>query len=108
MLQHLIECRVDDARVWFVELQESRGQEVFVKTAVTLWAIWSARRKSIHKGIFRSPQSLFSFTTRFIGELESIKERKPVGISRTGGDMQRRTRPRAPPVNHAKLHVDGP
>ncbi|KAE8792648.1 hypothetical protein D1007_32759 [Hordeum vulgare] len=57
----------------------------FVKLAVTLWVIWSARRKAIHEGIFQSPHSLFSFTTRFIGDLESIKERKTKATSRAHG-----------------------
>lgn len=41
---------------------------------VTLWAIWTARRKLIHEGVHRSPLSTHLFITRFIVELDQIKE----------------------------------
>ena len=40
--------------------------------AVTLWAIWHARRKSIYKHVFQPLMSTHMFIKRFIVELEAL------------------------------------
>jgi hypothetical protein len=39
---------------------------------VTLWAIWHARRKALHEGLFQSPLSTHSFIEKFISELDHV------------------------------------
>jgi hypothetical protein len=58
-------------------MQESLSQSQFVNLVVTLWAIWYARRKSIHENEFQSPLSTHSFVQRFIAD---ITEAKSCGI----------------------------
>jgi hypothetical protein len=45
-------CIADNpsARLWLVELTATLSHEEFARVAVTLWAIWYARRKIIHDG----------------------------------------------------------
>jgi hypothetical protein len=42
-------------------IMESLAQEEFVAMAVTLWAIWYARRKIIFKNEYQSPLSTHVF-----------------------------------------------
>ena len=42
----------------------------FVKFSVTLWAVWTARRKAIHEGIFQSPLGTKILVDRFVSELD--------------------------------------
>ena len=75
----------------------------FVRLAVTLQAIWWARRKAIHDEIFRSPLATYGFICRFIDEL-NMKQTK---ISGTTGLLGRtRVRPKTPPPGYMKIHVD--
>ena len=46
------------AKQWLFTLMEAVSEELFVKLSVTLWAIWAARRKAIHEGIFESPHAI--------------------------------------------------
>lgn len=41
-----------NAKHWLFMLRDSLSHDLFVKLSVTLWAIWLARRKAIHEGIF--------------------------------------------------------
>lgn len=43
-----VEIRMQD----YGTMIDSLWHEDFVKMLVTLWAIWTARRKAIHEGIF--------------------------------------------------------
>ena len=43
------------AKLWLFTMMNLLSHALFVKMAVTLWAIWSARRKAIHEGILQSP-----------------------------------------------------
>jgi len=47
---------------------EMMSHDKFTSVVVTLWAIWSARRKLIHEGINQSPLSTNLFITHFISE----------------------------------------
>uniref|UniRef100_A0A452XPQ8 RNase H type-1 domain-containing protein n=1 Tax=Aegilops tauschii subsp. strangulata TaxID=200361 RepID=A0A452XPQ8_AEGTS len=84
-------------------LMESLSHDQFVLLAVTLWAIWTARRKEIHKGIFQTPQATTDFVRRFIAELE-VLENRTESTARGGPPAQ--IRPRAPPAGWFKIHVD--
>jgi hypothetical protein len=46
-----------DARAWLAQTFSSLPQDDLVRVAINMWAIWYARRKAIHEGIFQSPLS---------------------------------------------------
>jgi hypothetical protein len=79
-----------------------------VKFFVTLWAIWSARRKLIHQGIMQSSHATHSFVERYIAELETIKAPSVQSSSSgvTGGSVQRRDEI-VPAPGEVKILVDG-
>lgn len=49
LVEHMIACNHTDAKLWLMELQDSMGQEIFVKLIVTLCSIWWVRRKVVHE-----------------------------------------------------------
>lgn len=77
MAQTLVATAEPNAKNWLFTLMESLSHVMFVKLMVTLWAIWHARRKAIHEGIFQTPQATHSFITRYITELEIINGARP-------------------------------
>ena len=81
------------------------SHDLFVKLSVMLWAIWYARRKAIHEGIFQSPHATYSFITRFIEELSIISD-KPTSGSAAPNIQGHGQRPSAPPTGYHKVHVD--
>jgi hypothetical protein len=83
---------------------ETLPHDQFVRITVTLWAIWTSRRKAIHEDIFQSPLSTYAFVNVFLSELKQIA--KP---SARQGDQNKTLRdPKwiPPPSNMAKMNVD--
>lgn len=77
-------------------------EDEFVRLVVSLWAIWSVRRKAIHEGIFQSPHAIHGFISSYLSEPQVLK---PV----TTGQVIAATRPShriAPPVDVSKVNVD--
>jgi hypothetical protein len=75
-------CIADNpsARLWLVELTATLSHEEFARVAVTLWAIWYARRKIIHDGEFQSPLSTHLFIENYMWDLALTKPTaKPSG-----------------------------
>lgn len=105
LTQKLVTITEPNAKQWLFMLMDSLSHDLFVKLSVTLWALWAARRKAIHEGIFQSPQTIYNIITRFIEELEVLKEHQPppqvgtVTSAVTG-------KAKAPPQGHAKINVD--
>ena len=84
-------------------MSESLPQEEFTTMLVTLWAIWAARRKIIHEGIYKTPFATHGFVTSYLADLRHIQ--KP--INRLPATA--RARPTAwqpPPEDHVKINVD--
>jgi ribonuclease HI len=48
---------------------ETLTRDDFAKVAVTLWAIWFARRKILHEGEYQSPLSTHLFIERYLKDL---------------------------------------
>jgi hypothetical protein len=98
LAQTLVTITEPNAKHWLFTLRDSLSYDLFVKLAVTLWAIWSARRKVIHEGIFQSHQRTHSFITRFIAELDIINVKQPVpGSGRLAAPGTSNPRLKAPP-----------
>ena len=72
--EQVAETRMPSAKLWIFKLMDSLNHMEFVNVAVTLWAIWTARRKAIHEAIFQSPHATHSFVTRFLAELQNVQQ----------------------------------
>lgn len=55
LVEHLLATAEPNAKAWIFSIIESVSQEEFIKIAVTLWAIWSSRKKLIHEGEHQRP-----------------------------------------------------
>lgn len=98
LLEHVIARKEHLARNWLFSMIETR-------MTVTLWAIWTARRKLIHEDIHRSPLSTHLFVTRFIAELDHVNlPASQAAPTPAGGGMRERWIP--PPVGYVKVNVD--
>ncbi|XP_073355267.1 uncharacterized protein [Aegilops tauschii subsp. strangulata] len=94
------------AKHWLFDLYDTLNHGKFTKMAVTLWAIWFARRKAIHENIFQSPQQTSSFVNSYLQELQTIpKQSRQASIIVS----QSATAPRWLPSEEgvAKINVDG-
>jgi hypothetical protein len=105
LAQHLVAHNRNDAKQWIFHLIDTLKHEDVIKVMVVLWAIWTARRKAIHEGIFQSALSIYSSFTNYINELqlatdvkENAEKKKPI--------KQGKLRI-APKEGFMKLHVDG-
>lgn len=97
-----------NAKQWLFNLLEVLSHEQFILASVSLWAIWSARRKAIHEGIFQSPQATYSFVTRYIEEISLLRDdRNEASRGVAGASSSANQQPRAPPEGYVKIHVDG-
>lgn len=52
------------------EMHHSFFHDKFTRMVVTLWAIWTARRKTIYESIFQSPQVTNQFVLSYISDLQ--------------------------------------
>mgnify|MGYP005836463737 CR=1 FL=1 len=107
LAQHLATITEPKAKQWLFTLMSTLSHDLFVKFSVTLWAIWAARRKAIHEGLFQSPQTINGFIDRYLQELKMIAEpTRSHNEQRIPTANTNATRPKAPPPGHAKIHVD--
>jgi hypothetical protein len=67
--EHL--CMNEDLndKQWLFAMMESLSRDDFARVAVTLWAIWFARRKIIHEEEFQSPLSMHMFIESYLRDL---------------------------------------
>jgi hypothetical protein len=63
-------------------MMDSLTSEHFFLMGVSLWAIWTARRKVIHEGEFQSPLSTHCFVRRFLDELSLIPKPSSGAVAR--------------------------
>ena len=94
------------ARRWIFAMMDTLSRDDFAKVAVTLWAIWYARRKIIHDdGLFQSPMSTNIFIQRYLQDLAvSSSERS----NKEGGVQVTNAHPRwiPPRAGCPKINVD--
>src|SRR4051812_7297480 len=110
----MIEKRTNNAKTWIFNLRDSLSHADFVKFSVMLWAIWSARRKAIHEGIFQRPLGTKFFVDRFLKELDlldQLRSGKPLVPNHSISHVGRRNASRSgswkrPPSGSAKCMVE--
>ena len=103
MTEHMSQVQEPAARNWLFVMMDTLPHDQLIRMCVTAWAIWHARRKVIHEGIFQSPLSTHSFVECFISELGQIP--KP---AEKGGRPTVKNHPKWIPSGEgiAKLNVD--
>jgi hypothetical protein len=69
MVEHMITCGETDARNWLFHMMETMPHDQLTRMTVTLWAIWTVRRKAVHEEVFQSPLSIQVLLTPFFGNL---------------------------------------
>ena len=102
LVQHMCANRDDNAESWLFTMSESLPDEDFTQLIVTIWAIWHARRKVIHEGIFQTPFATHSIIIVYISELQMLK--KP--ILRPTREHARPTSWIPPTTGHVRINVD--
>ena len=92
-----------DAKRWIFAMHNVLPHAEFTILVVTLWALWSSRRKAIHEHIYQSPFSVHAFIQSYINELKVVQ----TGTARPpGAPVQRPMGWIAPPAGLTKINVD--
>ena len=73
LLEHMMAMNESDHKSWLFSMFESISPKRLTRLVVTLWAIWTARRKAIHVRIFQTPFATDEFVTWYILELDELK-----------------------------------
>lgn len=110
ILHHLQVTRVPNTKQWIFVMIETLPHASLIKLVVTLWAIWTARRKLIHEGVTQSPHATYSFVHTFISESDLVKapcRNQVISIARGHVHSGRRKAWIRPPLGAAKIQVDG-
>jgi hypothetical protein len=102
MVKVVVNIQEPDARGWLAAAIEALSHEEFTLTAVSLWAIWYARRNVVYEEVFQSPLSTLSFINRFCADLE---------VQRGANKPEKGAGPAAPrwfspPPGATKINVD--
>jgi hypothetical protein len=97
-------CMNEDpsARNWLFAMMETLLRDDFARVAVTLWAIWYARKRIIHEGEFQSPLSTHMFIENYLRDL-SIAGTSSGKISK---EVPKHSRWLPPREGTVKLNVD--
>ena len=106
-MEHLSIHNTGDAKQWLFYLLETVDHVKFVKILVTLWAIWTARRKAIHEDIFQSPLSIFGFVSSFLNDLDMVHTKSTPLARPLAAQEARAPLWIAPPPGYLKINVDG-
>jgi hypothetical protein len=107
LVEHLTTNNCANAKDWLFFLLETLSHEDFVRATVTVWAIWTARRKAIHEQIFQSPLSIVGFSRSFLADLKlalDVPSNTTVRSRKQNAKAQRQWS--APPPGVCKVNVD--
>ncbi|XP_073355662.1 uncharacterized protein [Aegilops tauschii subsp. strangulata] len=102
LVEHMSIDTNPNARRWLFNMQILLNHTEFTRLDVTLWEIWSSRRKVIYEDIYQTPFATNAFVNSFVNELQMLK--KPRGEQVAA--QARPTRWIAPPENLVKINVD--
>jgi hypothetical protein len=72
LVQHLHSNSEPNAKRCPFVMLGSLPHDQFISVTITVWAIWTARRKAIHEDIFQSPLLRYGFVNTYIQERQGI------------------------------------
>jgi hypothetical protein len=102
-VEHMEATTDPNAKNWLFGLMDILSHDQFTMLVVSLWAIWTARRKAIHEEIFQSLLSTHGFITSYLQELRQLA--KPPSATPSSG--RSREAQWIPPTNNlSKINVD--
>ena len=104
LVEHLSSNNEPNAKQWLFSLRDTVSSSEFRKVVVTLWAIWTARRKGIHEENFQSPLSTHCFIESYLEELKCTSSRTTVGARQRVNVPNRWS---APIAGCVKINADG-
>jgi hypothetical protein len=79
MTEHISATIEPSAKQWLFAMMDSLSHAEFTNIVVTLWAIWTARRKAIHEVEFQSPLLTHLFIQRFLSDLQGVPRPHDLG-----------------------------
>jgi hypothetical protein len=98
-----------EARSWLFTMFDTVPHKQLVQFCVTSWAIWRARLKAIHEGIFQSPLSTHHFIEIFLADLEQSGKSVKAAVVGTRKAAAPKPKPAAwipSPAGVVKVNVD--
>ncbi|XP_073355561.1 uncharacterized protein [Aegilops tauschii subsp. strangulata] len=102
LVEHMSINENPNTRRWLFNMQSLLNHTEFTRLGVTLWAIWSSRRKVIYEDIYQTPFATNAFVNSFINGLQLLTKPR-------GEQVVVQARPNrwiAPPENLVKINVD--
>jgi hypothetical protein len=106
MVEHMMMNSEPSVKQWLFDMLGSLPHDQFTRLTVTLWEIWTARRKAIHEEIFQSPLSTHKFKNSYFMELRSLE--KPLSsVTARMPIPSKKNHWIPPPGVVAKINVDG-
>jgi hypothetical protein len=70
IIELITTLHIADPMYWVLFMCTNIPQELDIQILVTCWAIWYARRKAIHEGIFQSPLAIITVASKVVEELQ--------------------------------------
>ncbi|PNT68112.1 hypothetical protein BRADI_3g36095v3 [Brachypodium distachyon] len=104
LVEHMCVSTCPDAKERLFHLIDTTSHAEFTEILLTLWAIWSARRKAIHEAIYQSPATVHGLVQKLLSELQ-VPTPPQVRLRPSGPSAQPRWIP--PPYGMIKINVDG-
>nr|XP_051221174.1 uncharacterized protein LOC127339353 [Lolium perenne] len=104
MVEHMRAVGEPSAKNWLFKMIETLSHVQFTRLTVSLWAIWTARRKAIHEEIFQSPLSTHGFINSYLEELKTLAPPRTSDSGQSPNVRQARWMP--PPSPVPKINVD--
>ena len=92
------------AKEWIAAVIDATSHAEATRIFVTMWALWHARRKIIHEGLYQPPLSTFHFVERFLQDLELVEKSPSAGEALVAWTVAPRWIP--PPAGLSKVNVD--
>jgi ribonuclease HI len=102
--EHLCMNEDPNPKQWLFAMMESLSRDDFARVAVTLWAIWFARRKIIHEEEFQSPLSTHMFIQSYLRDLSISSKEGQKKVST--GSISHAPKWIPPLTGYAKINVD--
>ena len=103
MVHHILCTEESDAKSWLFTMHDSLLGDEVTTMVVTLWAIWSARRKAIHESIFQSPYFIHGFVSSYLSEIKVLQPTSAIKPPRSAPSPRRWI---SPPDGMFKINVD--